>query len=334
MKLMNKYFYYILAMTLILSACSKGSDDVVYHPPSLSGIAYVLASNADHIAVVDLQTQELDRLVIAKKGVDLASVNSPTRSGIYILSEDGSLALLPDNQETKLTWQKFLSKGIALTVGENGNLWLLGAKELLLLSPEDKVINRYKLEESFSSIIFDAEHGRIWLLSRERAVAESHDIKTFTMDKSITDLGNSVHQGLAFPGTTELWVAEGNEFRDGKPYGVGFKQDGPAMAGGFNIIASDTGKHSDFVNVGGNVVDMVLGPKSEKVYAVTNRLPYYNEATLAVVGSKSKRTQVLLRLCLACHEIQGVEIPGGQAEVRAIAVLWKEGVFNNRRANN
>jgi len=335
---MIKYISYLLAMALVLTSCGKSSEDEVYHPPALTGMAYVLAANANHIAVVNLKNQELDRLVIDKTAVDLAAINSPGRKGLAILAEDGSLGFLPENalndavgeQTNAVKWQDFLSKGVGLATGENGTIWLLGRKEVLHLSADDKVVGRYPFSASFSAIFFDADHSLVWLISRERALAEGHDLKAFDLKKTVRELGNSVHLGMSFPGAAELWIAEGNEFRNGKPYGVGFAKNGPAVAGGFNIFASDTGKQTDFVDVGGNVVDLVPGPNGKKVYAATNRLPFYNEATLAVVGSKSRRSEVLLRLCLACHEIQGVEIKGGQAEVRAIAVLWLEQPANNR----
>jgi len=325
---MIKKIVLVLAAFLGIVSCDKAPDKV-YKPPVLRGTAYVLAANTNHIAVVDLLSKELTRLVISKEGADLAVSSAPGKGGIYILAADGSLAFwdprtAAGKEEIELSWRKVVSQGRSLAAGDQGSLWILGDDELLLQDVSGKEVKRYPLKAAYSSIVYDGAHGALWLISRSRETAVPLDVKTFTLGRELKRIGNSVHRGMMYPGSAELWVAEGNEFRDGKPYGVGFAKKGPAVAGGINILDTANAKQIDFVNVGGNAVDLALGRHKEKVYVAVNRLPYYDEATLSVIGSASKRREAEMRLCLSCHEVSGVEAKEGEIEVRALALFWAE----------
>lgn len=312
-----KPFCSLLVAAFLLVSCEQTPDEE-YKPPVLTGKAYVLAA-ADHIAVVNLSNQELSRVDIGTMAVGLAA----TPKGVYLLSESGELGRLPEAAGEVIDWKKISDTGVALTNGANGELFALGNQEIVRMSNSGEVLARFAVAEEISAITFDPRAQQLWLFSRKTAKAQTLSAEGKVGPQTVDLLGNSIHRGFVFSAKNELWIAEGNEYMNGKPYGVGFMKKGASMPGGINVVDLATGKQNDFIMVGGNVVDLVLDPDGTKVYAAVSRLPEYKEATLSIVGSESRRVHAELRLCLSCHETEGVVLKEGQAEVRALAVVWK-----------
>ncbi|MDD5758985.1 MAG: hypothetical protein PHI06_07865 [Desulfobulbaceae bacterium] len=311
---MSVRIVFSLLLVTLFAGCDQ-TPDQVYSPPTLSGKAYVLAA-ADHLAVVDLANARLTRIKMNKQGRDLAIANGK----LYILAEDGSIASLQD--ETNLTpWQKGLPGAVAMTAGPDNSLWLLAQKELQTLVPGQGLGMSIPLAEEYSSLFFGEGPETIWLVSRKKSSVTPLNLTTKTLGASIDDIGNSVHHGFSFPGTNELWVAEGNEYRNGEPYGVGYATKGPAMPGGINIIDLKTSKQSDFIMIGGNVVDLAIPHDKNKVYAAISQMPDYTEATLAVIDAKSKRTITGMQLCDSCHQNENITLAKGKGKVLALAIF-------------
>lgn len=306
----------------LLVALGTGCDqtpDEVYTPPVLSGKAYVLAA-ADHIAIVDLATTALSRIKMDKLGLDLAIVNK----GLYVLAEDGTIATLQD-EKTLGQWQDGVPGGRAMASAPDNSLWILGSKELRQFVPGQGPGKAVPIDGEYSALFF-GDGETLWLVSREKATATPFNLTTAKAGPAMAMIGNSVHKGRTFPGTGELWVAEGNEYMDGKPYGVGYAPKGqPAMAGGVNVIDQKSGKQSDFIMTGGNVVDLTINPGQGKVYAAVSQHPDFIEATLSIIDSKSRRVTAELRLCQSCHLEGNVTLKDGEGKVRALAIAVAEG---------
>lgn len=298
----------------LLAGCDQ-TPDQVYTPPVLSGKAYVLAE-ADHLAVVDLASTALTRIKMDKQGLDLAIV----KGQLYVLAEDGSIATLQDDK-TLGPWQDGVPGGIAMVAAADHSLWVLGPKALTQLVPGQGPGKTVPIEEGYSSLFVGEGPETLWLVNREKATATPFTLTTATSGPAIARVGNSVHKGKNFPGVGELWLAEGNETMDGAPYGVGYAPKGQvAMPGGINVIDLKSGKQSDFIMVGGNVVDLTINPGQGKAYAAVSQHPDYIEATMSVMDTKSRRVTAELRLCQSCHVEEKVTLKDGEGKVRALAI--------------
>lgn len=301
-----------------LAGCDQKPDQV-YTPPSLSGKAYVLADGADHIVIGDLATTALSRIKMDKQALDLAIVNKQ----LYVLAADGTLATLASDN-TLGPWQEGLAGAVAMSAGPGNTLWLLGKTELKQYVPGQGPGKTVAIAGDYSSLFPGEGEDTVWLVSRQKSTATPFNPTTAQTGAPVAMLGNSIHHGRIFPGANELWIAEGNEYMNGEPYGVGYAVSGPAMPGGINVIDLKTGVQSDFILVGGNVVDLAIDPSQQKAYAAVSQLPDYNEATVSVIDTKHRRGSAEMRLCQPCHLEQNVPLKKGQGLVKALAIAPAE----------
>ena len=295
-----------------LAACDQ-TPDQVYTPATLSGKAYVLA-DADHIAVVELTTTKLSRIKMDKKGLALALVNQQ----LFVLGADGTLATL-QGEDTLTPWQEGLSGAIAMSPGPGNSLLLLGQSELRSFTPGQGLGPPLPLTGHYSSLFMGA-NDTVWLVDGKQASATPLTLSTKALGTPIPAVGNSIHHGRAMTAANELWFAEGNEYLNGEPYGIGYAKRGAAMPGGINVVDLASGKQSDFLLVGGNVIDLSLHPEQDKAYAASSLMPESNEATLTVINTKTRRPAAELRLCEACHQTQNITLKDGQGRVLSLAV--------------
>jgi len=279
----------------------------------LSGKAYVLA-DADHIAVVELASTKLSRIKMDKKGLALALVNQQ----LFVLAADGTLATL-QGEDTLSTWQEGWPGAIAMSPGPGNSLLLLTQTELRSFTPGQGLGPPLPLAGNYSSL-FMGSNDTVWLIDRKQSSATPLTLSTKALGPPILAIGNSVHHGSAMTAANELWLAEGNEYLNGEPYGVGYAKQGAAMPGGINVVDLASGKQSDFLLVGGNVIDLALHPEQDKAYAISSLMPESNEATLTVINSKTRRPAAELRLCEACHQTQNITLKDGQGRVLSLAV--------------
>lgn len=308
-----------LLLVALLAGCDQ-TPDQVYTPPVLSGKAYVLAES-NHIAIVDLTTTALSRIKMDKKGLDLAIAGKQ----LYVLAEDGTIASLKDEKSLN-PWQAGVPGAIAMTVGPDQSLWILAKNALRQFVPGQGLGQQIPLTEEYSALFLGEQADTLWLVNRAKSTATPFTPATAKAGAMLTAIGNSVHKGRAFPGVGELWLAEGNEYMNGEPYGVGYTKKGqPAMPGGINVIDPTSGKQTDFIMIGGNVIDLTINPGQGKAFAAVSQLPDFIEATLALVDTKSRRVTAELRLCHSCHMEANVTLKDGQGKVRALAILQDNG---------
>lgn len=315
-----KWIRLLLAISLLFAGGCDQKPEKVYHPPTLSGVAYVLGE-ANHLAVMDLATFALSRLKLDRPVADIAV----TGGKLYLLAKDGSLLTMdPSNGKTTVLGRP-LTDGIGMTLAPDGSLWLLSSTALCHWQPPATLVKRLALPTPASSLFFDAAHGLLVLVNRKSSSLAVFDPSTRKVEKRFAPIGNSVHSGASFPGQQEYWIAEGNEYRNGKPYGVGYIKKGPAMPGGINVIDAVSGKQTDFIMLGGNVEDVVFGPAGKKAYLAVSQLPAYIEASLVVVDTAQRRELAEIRVCDRCHEQEGINIGRSRLLVRSLAIDWTKG---------
>jgi len=315
-------FIFSLFLLICLAGCDQAPEQT-YAPPTMGGKAYILTAT-DHIAVVDLATTALTRIKMDKKAIDLAIINKE----LYVLAADGTLATTKEG--TTLTpWQPGAPSALAMTAAaDNKSLWILAGKTVQQFIPGQGQGKTIPLDGDYSSLFVggSTETPILWLIDSQKSTARPLDLTTAKTGTPIANIGNSIHGGLATAGSNELWLAEGNEYMNGKPYGVGYAPSGtPAMPGGVNVIDLKTGAQSDFIMVGGNVADLAIDPGHTKMYSATSQLPEYTESTLSLIDIKARRVTAELRLCEACHQEQNILLEKGQGKVLAVAVIWPEG---------
>lgn len=299
----------------LLAGCDQ-TPDQAYTPPVLGGKAYVLAE-ADHIAIVDLASTALSRIKMDKKGLDLAIINKQ----LYVLAEDGAIASLRDEKGLN-PWQEGVPGGLAMAAAPDQTLWILAHKAIRQFVPGHGLGKTISIDDDYSALFFGKGPETLWLINREKATVTPFNLITSKPGLALSSIGNSVHKGQAFPGTDELWLAEGNETMNGEPYGVGYAPKGQApMPGGINVIDLKSGKLSDFIMVGGNVVDLTVNSGQGQVYAAVSQLPDFIEATLSIIDTKTRRVAAELRLCQSCHMEGNVTLKDGEGKVRALAIL-------------
>jgi len=302
---------------LVLSACDRQPTEE-YTPPQVAGIAYVLG-DCDHIAVLDLATGGIARLKPNTPLVDIAL----SGDDLVGLTPDGALVTIDRTAGTTTVIERPLRTGQAMAEGAaDGELWLLGKEELCHYRLGRGIEQRYSLPAPATSLFFDSKRSRLVLIDRPSSKLVVFDPQTLTTEKTLPFAGNSVHHGRTLPPTAEYWIAEGNEYMNGEPYGVGYAKDHPAMPGGINVIDPATGKQTDFIMVGGNVVDIAFSPDGQKAYVAVSQLPEYTEATLSLINTAERRVRAEFRLCDACHMEQGVEPEREHILVRALTVDW------------
>lgn len=310
----------LLAVALLIAGGCQRKQKQSYHPQTLTGTAYVLGQ-ANHLAVLNLATAAVSRLDLDRPIADIAVAGGK----LYLLAKDGTLlARDPSGRKTTVLGRP-LKGGLAMTPAPDGSLWLLSATALCHWRPPATLVKKIPLPIAATSLFFDADRHRLVLIDRKSSSLAVFDPSTLKEEKHFTQIGNSVHRGANFPGHGEYWIAEGNEYRNGKPYGVGYVKKGPANPGGINIIDAASGKQTDFIVLGGNVEDIVFGPAGKKAYAIASLLPTNIEATLAVVDTAQRRDRARFRICDSCHQLKGVNIKRKRLLVRSLTIDWTKG---------
>jgi hypothetical protein len=311
-----------IVFLLILSGCSRTEEPPGYSPPSFTGLAYVQAKGGGHIVVLDMATGEIARI----------------RTGI----KDGSL-LLSRKTDELLIFGKFDGlKRINLRDGSQSTPRRLtreicsatqfSAVEVLLTDPVKESLIRYILQDGELSTLTVLKPGECGLATMKKpdgtwiAITNSKDssirilrLEDLTIVRKIGNAGNSIHGAVFPPSENTIWVAEGNEYKNGIPYGVGFAKT-EAVPGGINIVDTATGEIVDHIIVGGNVVQIRFSSDGKYAYVISSQMPEYDEATLSIIDFPKRRVIKNYALCKSCHIWKGVELKSGKAFVSSFVL--------------
>ncbi|GBD98579.1 hypothetical protein BMS3Abin07_00599 [bacterium BMS3Abin07] len=305
---------------LFLLSCSTGGDQPEYQPPSFKGIVYVQPVKADHVAVLNLANGETGRIGAGKS---LGSISlSKSGNALDLFSVSGSVRRIDFVKHSRSKWRKVFRKPCSTATAGTGEILVTDSRRRRLYSylPGNiKAHKEMKIARGTCGVSVSRDGKEIYLVNRLTSSIRIIRKDGFELLTDIRSAGNSIHKALIAPSGTELWVAEGNEFRKGKPYGVGFaKVD--ARPGGINIVSIRSGKVEDFIIVGGNVVDLAFSGDGRYAFALSSQMPEYDEASLTVINVKKRRVIKNYALCKTCHVWKGVDIPGAKAFVSSMQV--------------
>ncbi len=307
---------------LILSSCSSPEEPSGYRPPSFNGLAYVQARGGGHVAVLDMATGEIARIRTGIKESTLLLSRKTDELLIFGKFEGLKRINLRDGSQSDT---RRLTREICSAT-------MLASGEVLLTDPVKRSLIRFLPQDGELSPLTVLKPGECGLATMKKpdgtwiAITNSKDssirilrLEDLTVVRKIGNAGNSIH-GAAFPPSEKtIWVAEGNEYRNGMPYGVGFAKT-DAVPGGINIVDTTTGKIVDNIIVGGNVVQISFSSDGKYAYVISSQMPEYDEATLTIIDFPKRRVIKNYALCKSCHIWKGVELKNGKAFVSSFVV--------------
>ncbi len=311
------FFLFLLSL---LPSCSSNEPLQQFRPSEFKGIAYIQVSRGSHISVLNLKTGEIGRILTGNKSQSISL--SGDKKAIYAFSYNGSVRRIELLTGKSSEWKKIAGGVCNTTPGKTDAILITDPKGLRLLKYEPGTGNVKSLTSIRKGVcgIHEGKDGsRIYLTNRRLSTVSIINTPDFKIIEEIKGAGNSIHNTMVSPSGDTLWVAEGNEFRNGKPYGVGFSKL-EAMQGGINIINLQTKALEDFIIVGGNVMDLSFSSDGKYAYVISSQMPEYDEAMLTVVNVAARRVVKNYSLCKSCHIWKGVKLPGGKAFVSALQV--------------
>ncbi len=306
---MGKNLLYLLMIIFLLVSCKQKQQTVKeYKPPEFKGIAFVQVKDGNHISVLNLENGDIGRIVLNKKISAISLV--PEMNKLYVFSKDGFLKILDLSSAKRGEWKRVASSLCDADTTDGRTIYLINPEEkaLLLYSTEkNRIIKKTSISSDGCSISVVESEKEILLINNRNSSIAILDKETLSIKNRIPHAGNSIHHAKFSPDKKELWVAEGNEYKDGRPYGVGFAK-AEAMPGGLNIVDVATGALKDFIMIGGNVADVNFSSDGRYVFALSSQMPEYDDATLSIVNLKKERVIKQYALCKVCHFRSGITL--------------------------
>lgn len=306
---MGKNLLYLLMTIFLLVSCKQKQQTVKeYKPPEFKGIAFVQVRDGNHISVLNLENGDIGRIILNKKISALSLVSDINT--LYVFSKDGFFKTLDLSSAKKGEWKRVASSLCDADTTDGRTIYLTSSREkaLMLYSTEKKrIIKKIPISSGECNISVVDSKGEILLVNNKNSSVTILDKETLSLKDRILHVGNSIHHARLSPDKKELWVAEGNEYKDGRPYGVGFAK-AEAMPGGLNIVDIATRALKDFIMVGGNVEDINFSSDGKYVFVLSSQMPEYDDATLSVVDIQKGRVIKQYALCKVCHFRSGITL--------------------------
>ncbi|GEM_PF-3342657 len=298
----------LLVLLLFLMISCKQRQETVegYRPPEFKGIAFVTARDANHVGVLNLADASIGRIVLDRRpsAISLAS------NRLYIFSRDGMYKSIDLSTSKSSNWKRIAPSICDAETTEGKTIYLTTRREPALIAysiEKGQTMNSLKLSPGDCNISVSDPAGLIIITNNRNPAITIIDKKTWTIKERIPNAGNSIHHARLLAARNEIWVAEGNEFKDGKPYGVGFAK-AEAVPGGLNLIDLKTGQLKDFIMVGGNVEDLGFSSDGRYIYTISSQMPEYDDAALNAVDFQKTRSVKQYSLCKVCHYRNGIQI--------------------------
>jgi DNA-binding beta-propeller fold protein YncE len=324
---MKKHLFVSL---LILSLVAILGFSVASADLKLSGLAYI-QTHGGHVAVVDLATGDLKRIVHGKPADALTL--SPDGNTLYVFSLDGNAKEINLKSGQQSEWMKLGNKHCGSNIAPDGTIWVSDMKDgsIYIYDPRSKKLaDVIPVSKSICGVYFSEDGKTAYASDMPGGFISIIDVKKKKVTGKIEGVGNFLHRARVRPGTSEIWQSEGNELKGGKPYGVGYAEAGGAP-GGISIIDANSGKVKDFITIGGNVHDVEFTPDGKYALAGTRQYPERDDSALVVLNTETKRIVKVYSACKKCHGAIGMEIPeekdAGRPFLCAVEVAWKQTKF-------
>ncbi len=331
----------LAAVALMATALIAAADDA----PLLKGTAYV-AGHGGHLAVINLSTWDLDRIVITHAGSETEGViaglhldaahkkpGGGTHGGALV-GRDLFVGLLDGRiKKYNLDTEKLTDLG---QVGEKfcGAIPGPGGKNIYYEDMADGDVYQFNIKKEKKADVIPVGKsvcGIAWTKDGKTAfVSDMVQGKVFVLDwktkKKIGEIpvGTFIHQIRMNPAHTELWVSAPNEFV------VTAKGPVPSSVAGkgkSQIVIIDVNKRKvkDRINLTDDQLfphDFAFTPDGK--YVLLSCRTYSDDSILAVMNVKTHKIVKEVSICKRCHEQAGVkiQIDNGSPLLCGIAVDW------------
>jgi len=341
MKKMMLYFT-LAAAALMATAGLASAEDA----PMLSGTAYV-AGHGGHLAVLNLATGDLDRIVITGAGQEttgkIAGLNldpAHTKPGggthggalvgrnLYVGLLNGKIMKYNLDTQTLTDLGQVGNKFCGAIPGPDGDIYYedMADGHVYVFDPvKEKAVDSFPVGMAVCGIgwtkgdtnafVSDMVQGKVFVL----------DWKTKKITDTI-DVGTFIHQGRTNPAQTEFWVTAPNEFVVTK---AGPQPNSVAGKGKTEIVIIDmaTKKVKDRIDLTAEQAfphDMAFTPDGK--YVLITARTYSDDSILLTMDASSHKILKETSLCKACHSQAGVKvsIDNGSPLLCGIAVDWKK----------
>jgi tricorn protease-like protein len=293
--------------------------------PDLKGIAY-MQTHGGHVTMVDLATGEVARIV-HEKPADALTLSADKKT-LYVFSLDGHAKEINLESGNQTEWMKLGNKHCGSNIAPDGSVWVSDMKDgkIYIYDPKSKKLaDSFPVSKSICGVFFSKDGKTAYASDMPGGFISIIDVAKRKVTGKIEGVGNFLHRARVHPNGKEIWQAEGNELKGGKPYGVGYAEAGGAP-GGITIVDAKSGKIKDFIITGGNVHDVDFTPDGKYAIAGSRQVPERDDSALIVIDTKTKRVVKMYSACKKCHGAMGYEIPEekdkGRPFLCAVEVDW------------
>jgi len=311
--------------------------------PSLKGTAYI-AGHGGHLAVLDLATGELSRIVITGAGGEIAGeiagmVLNPEEKeagggthgqaligrNLYVGLLNGKVMKYNLDTEELTDLGQVGKKFCGAVPGPDGNVYYedMADGNVYAFSPEkEKTADVIPVGKAVCGIGWGKDNKKAF-------VSDMVMGKVFVLDWAgnkrvidvINDVGTFIHQLRQNPDHSEIWVTAANEFKDLQPYAVAGKGKSEVV-----IINTETDQITgriDLSDEGAFAHDLAFTPDGK--YALVTARTYADDSVMLTIDTKTHEILKETSLCLPCHENAGIQvtIDQGSPLLCGITVDWK-----------
>ena len=326
---MKKGMVSMLAASMILSAgvaLSSAAD-----APKLSGKAYI-AGHGGHLAVLNLATGDISRIVITSSGGEIAgqiagltldpNAKEPgggTHGGalvgrdLYVGLLNGKIMKYGLDTDKLEDLGQIGKKFCGAVPGPGGMIYYedMADGNVYVFDPaKGKAADKIPVGMSVCGIGWDKGEKHAFVTDMVQGKVFVLDWKTKKEIKQIPDVGTFIHQGRTNPDQTEYWVTAANEFKVGakgpEPYGVAQPRKGKS-----EIVIIDTAKMEvksriDVSDEGAFPHDLQFTPDGK--YALVTARTYGDDSIMLTIDTKTHAILGETSLCKGCHEASGVKV--------------------------
>ncbi|MBI5190677.1 MAG: hypothetical protein HZA22_08370 [Nitrospirae bacterium] len=344
---MKKQGFYASVVTMAASAvlCAGVAVSAAGEMPKLKGTAYI-AGHGGHLAVLNLASGDLDRIVVTGAGGEIAGQiagltldPSAKEAGggthgqalvgrnLYVGLLNGKMMKYNlDTAELKDLGQ--VGKKFCGTVmGPGGNLYCedMADGHVYVFDPsKDKAADSIPVGMAVCGIGFDKGDKHAFVSDMVQGKVFVLDWSTKKVIKDIPGVGTFIHQGRMNPAKTEFWVTAANEFT---VEATGPVPNSVAGKGKAEVVIIDVEKQEiksriDLTEDGAFSHDLAFTPDGK--YALVTCRTYANDSVMLTIDTASHEVLGETSLCLACHEAAGIQvtIDQGSPLLCGIEVDW------------
>lgn len=311
--------------------------------PALKGTAYI-AGHGGHLAVLDLASGDLTRIVITGAGGEIAGViagmvldPSAKEAGggthgqalvgrnLYVGLLNGKVMKYNLDTEELKDLGQVGKKFCGAVAGPDGNVYYedMADGNVYAFSPsKEKAADVIPVGKAVCGIGWGKDNKKAFVSDM---VMGSVFVLDWAGNKRtvnvIKGVGTFIHQLRQTPDQSQVWVTAANEFKDLQPYAVAGK-------GKAEVVIIDTEKEEivsriDLTEEGAFPHDLAFTPDGK--YALVTARTYADDSVMLTIDTKSHEILKETSLCKGCHEAAGIKvtIDQGSPLLCGISVDWK-----------